>query len=328
MGEKDDEMDRVMNIEEGQHKGVEGVEGIERVEGEVVEVLEGEVVEGYDMRANYRRDGGRPPYRVRNDDRYWEEGEDEDIVGVDWDALAPDMRAILEREPDVEEAWRHKEGGVRINHPQRYRKKKRTLTEREADLVLIARWYLEGLNHYQIADRLSRLRGYEITRRQVEASVHDLYRRWRLSYLSDINTLKVRELARIDKLESEYWDAWEKSKRELEEEESTRVEDVHGGEAERGSGLQSYKREKVVRRRMERDPNDKFLQGVQWCIEKRCQIFGLNAAHTVNINWRKQAEQAGIDPEALTNELVQQFIAAAMGGGGDARSLGEGAEED
>lgn len=289
-------------------------------------------------KVNYVRNEQKPPNEISQYDHDWSGDTPEiDPQGEPYDDLAPDMKAILDREPEVEGGAPHftqNGSGNEISHPNKYKMgPKRTLTEREADLILIAKWYLEGYNHHQISERLTNLRGYTIKRVQVTQTIHEIYRRWKLSYLSDFNTLKVRELAKIDKLEAEYWEAWEKSKDDKVSLERTQIDDTHGETPGRkdgkgGGGKQAYSRVKTITKKERRDPNWSYLDGIQWCIDKRCQIFGLNAPTNVNINWRKQAEEAGLDPEAVVNDLEQQFITAAMGGGGNPRSLGTGAEED
>ena len=63
------------------------------------------------------------------------------------------------------------------------------------------------------------------------------------SSVSDFNQRKAEELAKIDNVEREAWVAWTTSK---------------GNQTPAG------------------DP--RFLQNVQWCIQKRCKILGLDAA--------------------------------------------------
>jgi hypothetical protein len=63
------------------------------------------------------------------------------------------------------------------------------------------------------------------------------------------------ELAKIDHLEREYWAAWRDSK--------------EPGE------ITSARPGRVTVKRVSRDGNPTFLDGVAWCIEQRCKIFGL-----------------------------------------------------
>ena len=74
-----------------------------------------------------------------------------------------------------------------------------------------------------------------------------------------------------------------------------------------------------------------FLEGVERCIEMRIKVLGLEPAKNVNINWRKQAEAEGINPENVVNGLVEQFIAAAaagLDGSSSSGSLGQSPKPD
>ena len=86
--------------------------------------------------------------------------------------------------------------------------------------------------------------------------------------LQHVNAFKARELAKVDNLEREYWDAWARSQEEAET--RTVTKDSKGGS--------------TVDRYEGQVGDSRFLSGVQWCINKRCEILGLNAASR-NINF-------------------------------------------
>jgi predicted transcriptional regulator len=135
--------------------------------------------------------------------------------------------------------------------------KKRTPTERENDLEKLASLYLKGMRQADIAQKLG------VSQPQVSYDLKEIHKRWRESTLVNINEAKHRELARIDNLENEYWRAWERS---CEEKTKTKTEKIVGGNATKAS--------------VEKDTmlgNPSYLTGVQWCIEQRCKIFGINA---------------------------------------------------
>jgi len=73
---------------------------------------------------------------------------------------------------------------------------------------------------------------------------------------------KARELAKVDRLEREYWTAWGRSCKDAE---TLRQE---------GSG---EKPSRVVKIKRPRNGDPAFLRGVQWCIERRCKIIGVDA---------------------------------------------------
>jgi hypothetical protein len=148
---------------------------------------------------------------------------------------------------------------------------KRTPFQREHDLGRLAELYLRGHTQHEMARELG------ICRQQVGYDLKEVQKRWRESALGDINTKKEQELARIDHLERVYWQAWEESKKLRETTTSTTEKTM--GQAESPS-QQGPVRLKAAMRKQERDGNPEFLRGIQWCINKRCEILGLHAPTT------------------------------------------------
>lgn len=207
------------------------------------------------------------------------------------------------------------------------RRNKRNKAEREHDLVEIAELYLKGLSYPKIAIAISDKRGYQITGAQVNYDIKKIRSRWVDSQLVDFSEAKSRELQKIDNLELTYWEAWEESKKKLEKVHSERVEDV--STSKRGTTVPMYTRSKVKKEEETRYGDIRFLQGIQWCIEQRCKIFGFNAPTRISMDWRKEAEEAGVDAGVLFNELVGKFIdAASVDGDGGQGSLESSPEED
>ena len=141
---------------------------------------------------------------------------------------------------------------------------KRKPIERARDRRLIAPMYLiEKISQGEIAERLN-ARGdvaYTITQQTVSNDLKALENEWLQAGLMDLDEAKARELARIDALECEYWEAWRESI---------------------SSGVKVSKEKKrgdevvTVRQEVTKASGDsRFLQGIQWCIEQRCKILGL-----------------------------------------------------
>ncbi len=76
------------------------------------------------------------------------------------------------------------------------------------------------------------------------------------SSIVNINEAKAKELARVDHLEREYWEAWERSVGEHRTK-TLKTEEING------------------------DP--RYLSGIQWCINKRCELLGLDAPSKTDI---------------------------------------------
>lgn len=167
--------------------------------------------------------------------------------------------------------------------------KKRTPTERESDLQKIAALYLKGKTQADIAADLT------VTQQQISYDLKEIHKRWRESALVNINEAKHRELARIDNLEITYWQAWERSVGEV-------VKTVTSRSDKDGNRASIAKEVQVG--------NSAYLAGVQWCIEQRCKIFGIYEATKISFDWRKAAEEQGIDAGSLFERMVNAYIAA------------------
>lgn len=133
---------------------------------------------------------------------------------------------------------------------------------------------------------------------QVSHDLKEIQRRWRESSLVSINEVKQRELARIDQLEVTYWDAWQRSVGEVIKT-TTSKSDKDGN---RASIVKEHKVGEAT-----------YLAGVQWCIEQRCKIFGIYEATKIQLDWRKAAQEQGIDTGTLFERMVNEYISAVNG---------------
>ena len=162
---------------------------------------------------------------------------------------------------------------------------KRTPFEREQNLVEIARRYLHGMSQMEIADELG------LSQSQISRDLKVLHERWMKSSLVDLNEAKARELARIDNLEREYWDAWRDSRGERLE---TNTKQIAGG---------ANDRKEVSIKKVKLEGNPDFLTGIQWCIEMRCKILGIYQPG------RAANPMAFIDYSRLTDGQLERIAA-------------------
>lgn len=121
--------------------------------------------------------------------------------------------------------------------------------------------YCRGQTQQAIADYL------ELTRQQISYDLKIIFGRWRESATAAVEERKAAELEKINQLERTYWDAWERS---LKPKESTRTSSTRAG-TDRPDRLQAETRSE------QRNGNPSYLAGVQWCIDQRCKILGINA---------------------------------------------------
>lgn len=134
--------------------------------------------------------------------------------------------------------------------------------------------YLQQKSIPQIAREL------ELSTGTVHVYIRDARAMWLNSALVDIGQRIADELARIDHLEQVYWDAWEKSKTDKVRVTRTLVDPKLIVES-KGEDFDVYKDGKVETKRYEEltsSPGDfHFLQGIEWCLERRALLLGLDA---------------------------------------------------
>ena len=152
--------------------------------------------------------------------------------------------------------------------------------------------YLARLSQPEIASRL------RISQKTVSVDLKALRKQWLASALMDFNEAKARELAQIDKLEDEAYQAWERSKQVKKTETS---EKIVGGKL--GDSLRAA----VVKEDQYGDP--RFLAIVDKCIERRTKILGLEDADRRENTWREWLMANGYaDKEKeLYGRLVRYF---------------------
>lgn len=158
-----------------------------------------------------------------------------------------------------------------------------TKAQREANLLKVSDLYLTGKTQAHIAGVIG------CSQPQVSAYLRKLYKRWQDAATINIDHLKARELARLDKIEAEAWSAWERSQADAETETTSTFD---------GKATSTLKREGQVG-----DP--RFLDIVNKCIAQRCKIIGIEAPQKIEMrDWREEARKSGIDPDKLVDQLI------------------------
>lgn len=159
--------------------------------------------------------------------------------------------------------------------------KRRDQAQIARDRIRISDLYLQGWIQADIADRVG------LSQATVSRDLKALQQEWLDSALVNFDEAKAQELAKIDRLEREYWRAWLHSCEDAESE-STKMVEAQGG-----------KRLEASTQRKGQAGDPRFLNGVQWCIEQRCKIVGVYAA--------SKAQNLNIDLSQLTDEQLQRI---------------------
>lgn len=167
----------------------------------------------------------------------------------------------------------------------------RSEAEQERDRREISRLYLQGMYQVDIAGRLG------LSQPTVSRDIQVLIDEWKIERAYDINEAKARELAKVDNLELEYWEAWHRSQ-ENAEKEVKKQRAIPGKKDNKGVPTVDVLGQEIQKTSEGQTGDPRFLTGIQWCIERRCLILGVDAP--------KKTELTGKDGK----DLVAVYIPA------------------
>jgi hypothetical protein len=161
--------------------------------------------------------------------------------------------------------------------------------QREYALAETARLFLEGKSQRAIAVELG------VVHSQVVYDLRIIFRHWRASQVRDFDILVETELRQIEHLQATYWAAWYRSQRDAVVETTERVD----GEAAKVLAR--------VQRKVGPVGDAVYLAGVQWCIERRIRLLGLDAPQRITLETvRAEAERLASVTEYQAEELIAE----------------------
>lgn len=149
----------------------------------------------------------------------------------------------------------------------------RSKIEIKRDRVHIAEMYIQGRYQHEIAEELG------LTQQQISYDLKAIQKEWKKNTTIALDDHKSKEIAKIDRLERTYWQAWEDSRQEGK---TKSVKQSNTG---------------VVRQIRTEDQygDPRYLTGVQWCIEQRCKLLGMY----------QQADLSGIIINLISSDKVK-----------------------
>jgi hypothetical protein len=178
-------------------------------------------------------------------------------------------------------------------------KNKRTEQEHLQDLDRIAHLYLRGYSFGQIATTVSEERKYSINKTQVARDIAKIRQMWIENATAAYSEAIGRELAKVDALEKEYWDGYDKANGNKTMSLREVVKD--------NDGVRDRQLKKVTE---QGGLGTEFLKGIQWCIEKRLELLGIQTGNrSLTISWQEEAKKDGIDKP---DELFEKVVATLM----------------
>lgn len=163
----------------------------------------------------------------------------------------------------------------------------------------VARLYLQGWTQMRIGRELA------CSQATVSGDLKAVREWWRESATMALGERIALELSRIDRIEAEAWDAWERSKAERIQ--SFAETDTAGpdGQPPEGTEADRRQRQRTTRkksgiRKQQVTGEDRYLSIVLDCVQRRCKILGLDAPDKLNLTGTQF--QMDVDPKNLTDD--------------------------
>ena len=170
---------------------------------------------------------------------------------------------------------------------------RRTPEQRENDLVFCTDLFLKGYSYRQISDLLNKRNAkmgldYAIVPpMRVYKDLKQLLINWKREHEENIDLYITKELSKLDKIEAELWDAWERSKKRI-------VSKI------RQSGLKTERSETFA-------GNPRYLDLVLSVQQRRAKLLGLDAPVKVdlpNVNVSVDSSAPKYDISVIPNDML------------------------
>lgn len=164
--------------------------------------------------------------------------------------------------------------------------KKRSPDQIVRDRARIAELKLMHHTDQQIADILQDETGIELSRRQINYDMGKIRDQWRTAQHDAYNTLVMMELARIDTLEKEIWEAirklsdGEREKQRVVREVRKKLDEAAGEADDSGYGLVIAEQYKTIENAS--IPSSYFSQIIE-CQKERRRLLGLYAPTQIGV---------------------------------------------
>lgn len=155
-------------------------------------------------------------------------------------------------------------------------KKFRNALEQEVFKNQIQDLYLARKSQGEIAKLMG------VSQPTVSQWIRRITKEWRDSRFKNLDEIKFEELERINKIESEMWQMWERSKvknkKTLLKETFGVIEGVgQPNERERSIPRAFRVQDKII----DAEGNMEYMNKISWCIEQRCKITGIYATQKI-----------------------------------------------
>jgi len=156
--------------------------------------------------------------------------------------------------------------------PKRRQHAKQKSVELQDRRTEIAALYVKGYFQFEIAEALG------ITAAQVNRDLKSIQAEWAETRVEDLQLAKQKELAKLEQVEREAWQAWDRSQKDAVTEKRTagEIEATTSKDGKPGESIElPVTKTETTRAGQVGDP--RYLDQVQKVVERRCKLLGLDA---------------------------------------------------
>ena len=142
----------------------------------------------------------------------------------------------------------------------------------------VATLYLKGWSQGDLAAE------FNVNQSTISRDLEKIQQGWLKAAKASFDAVKAKELARIDRLEREYWEQYEASKKPFKK---VVTKGKGKGDAKQPTTLEKTT---VVEDRL---GDSRYLVGIQWCVEQRLRIFGVYEETKIRVThtWRDKVPE-------------------------------------
>lgn len=181
---------------------------------------------------------------------------------------------------------------------------KRSNEQKELDIVICTRYFLQGYTYRQIADKLNieiKARGnnYTIDFRTVYRDLQKVLIEWKKEHADDMDAYVRKEVQKLDLMECELWQAWEKSK-------TGKFREKVAKRPSRDELKDSYDTNETTTETSAGNP--RFLQLILEVMQRRAKLLGFDAPVKVDVTGLSAREQDTQVPQYNAGDLPNDVL--------------------
>ena len=178
----------------------------------------------------------------------------------------------------------------------------RKLAEIDDRQMRVAAYYFQGLSQWDIAKKCN------VSQPLICKDLGELRKRWRDRADIDFSAYQEQELAKIDFMESQAWEQWQRSKEDIQTVLGERNEEPRFDD----NGVKTtIVKVKTGHRKVGKTADVEYMRVIQWCIDKRMQLLAFEPPKKIALTDPTGTEEYSGGGQSTGGPLAALFALAA-----------------